>query len=60
MKWVKLYQTHGEERLAPRSSCTFYEASFKLMVLKYRVEKRASYFTTAIHFNLSSPYTVQH
>ncbi|MDQ0268843.1 transposase-like protein [Cytobacillus purgationiresistens] len=59
MKWVGLYQKHGEEALAPRSSCTFYDPSFKLSVLKYRAETGASYFTTAIHFNLSSPYTVQ-
>ncbi|MED3795513.1 IS3 family transposase [Niallia alba] len=59
MKWVRLYQKHGKEALEPRSSCTFYEPSFKLDVLKYRVETGASYFNTAIHFNLSSPYTVQ-
>lgn len=58
-KWVRLFQTHGVEGLLPRSSCTYYEPSFKLDVLNDRLETGASYFTTAIHFNLSSPSTVQ-
>ncbi|MEK5380013.1 IS3 family transposase [Niallia sp. FSL W8-0635] len=58
-KWVKLYRTYGIEALIPRNSCAFYEPSFKLEVLKYREETGASYLTTAIRFNLSSPYTIQ-
>lgn len=57
--WVGLYQTHGKEALNPKSSFTFYETAFKLDVLKYRTETNASYIQTAVHFNLTSPYTVQ-
>lgn len=59
MKWVALYQTHGIDALKPKSNCTFYEPTFKLDVLKYRTETNASYLQTAVHFNLTSPYTVQ-
>ena len=59
MKWVALYQTHGKDALNPKRNCTFYEPAFKLDVLKYRTETNASYLQTAVHFNLTSPYTVQ-
>ena len=59
IKWWKLYQMHGVEALMPRNSCTVYEPSFKLEVLKYRVETGASYLNTATYFNLPSPYTIQ-
>jgi transposase len=57
--WVALYQTHGKEALYPKRSFTSYETAFKLDVLKYRTETNASYIQTAVHFNLTSPYTVQ-
>ena len=57
--WVALYETHGKEALNPKRSFTFYETAFKLDVLKYRTETKASYIQTAVHFNLTSPYTVQ-
>ncbi|TQR05962.1 IS3 family transposase [Psychrobacillus soli] len=57
--WVALYQRHGKEALNPKRSFTFYETAFKLDVLKYRTETNASYIQTAVHFNLTSPYTVQ-
>lgn len=57
--WVALYQTHGKEALNPKKSFTSYETAFKLDVLKYRTETNASYIQTAVHFNLTSPSTVQ-
>ncbi|WP_437177748.1 IS3 family transposase, partial [Heyndrickxia ginsengihumi] len=58
-KWVGLYKSHGIHALSPRSSCTTYDATFKLKVLNYRTENGASYLETAIAFNLPSPYTIQ-
>lgn len=57
--WVALFKRHGRKALAPRNSCTAYDPSFKMDVINYRRRTQASYFKTAVEFNLASPSTVQ-
>lgn len=57
MKWVKLYQYHGEESLR-KSHCTIYSNEFKLDVLEYLHKTGASLLQAAAKFNIPSPQTV--
>jgi transposase len=56
--WVALYNRHGRKALTPRDNFTAFDLSFKMDVLNYRRRMQASYFDTAVEFNLGSPSTV--
>jgi transposase len=56
--WTALYLKHGREALAPRDGCAVHSEAFKMEVLHYRWKTGASYFLTAVEFNLGSVATV--
>ncbi|MEH7013872.1 IS3 family transposase [Neobacillus niacini] len=55
-KWVTLYQAHGETSL--RKNYTNYSAAFKMEVLKYMHDNRASLLETAVKFKIPDPSTI--
>lgn len=56
--WTALYRRHGRKALAPRDGCAVHSEEFKMEVLHYRQKTGASYFLTAVEFNLGSVATV--
>ena len=56
LKWVKLYEYHGEEAFIKRY--TNYSAQFKLDVLNYMIEHGTSLRETAAIFNIPTPSTL--
>ena len=56
LKWVKLYEYHGEEAFIKRY--TNYSVQFKLDVLNYMIEHGTSSRETAAIFNIPTPSTL--
>ena len=55
IKWIALYENHGESGLRPRY--TNYSQEFKIDVLNYMNENGTSFRETAAIFNISSDAT---
>ena len=56
IKWIALYENHGESGLRPRY--TNYSQEFKIDVLNYMKENGTSFRETAAIFNISSDATI--
>ena len=59
-EWVRLYQTMGFEGLKHQRDCmkTNHTYSFKIEVINWRLENKASLPVTARHFSIRSPSTI--
>lgn len=57
-KWVQQYRTYGPNGLVPKQSITDYDGSFKLKVLKWLKQHRATLNETALKFDISEPSTI--
>ena len=58
LNWVHRFDRYGIEGLRLRSMDQEYSSQFKVDVLNWRKQNRASLPVTALHFNLSSPSTI--
>ncbi|WP_369833186.1 helix-turn-helix domain-containing protein [Companilactobacillus pabuli] len=56
--WVRLFKEFGVEGLANNYSKTFYDYSFKIKVITWRVDHRASYPVTAKRYKIRNPTTI--
>lgn len=56
--WIHRFECRGIEGLKARVPGQRYSSQFKVDVLNWRKQNRASLPATALHFNLSSPSTV--
>ncbi|KJW11990.1 helix-turn-helix domain-containing protein [Levilactobacillus spicheri] len=57
-QWLTHFKLFGIQGLENHSKKTFYDYSFKIKVIKWRQEHRASYPTTAAHFKLKHPMMI--
>lgn len=58
LMWVARYQKFGIQGLEIRQSKYDYSGEFKLQVLNWRKQHKASFTTTAIHFDISNISTI--
>jgi transposase-like protein len=56
VKWVAIYQAHGEDYL--RKNYTNYTAAFKMKVLEFMFDNGASLLETAVKFKIPNPSTI--
>ena len=56
--WVARYQKYGIQGLEIRSPKFDYDGDFKLKVLNWKKQHKASYPQTALQFDISSPGTI--
>lgn len=57
-QWVHLFKEFGVEGLYTYPSKTFYDYSFKIKVITWRVNHRASYPVTAKRYRIRNPATI--
>ena len=57
-QWLTHFKLFGIQGLEYHSKKTFYDYSFKIKVIRWRQEHRASYPVTAAHFKLKQPMMV--
>lgn len=57
-QWLTQFEIFGIQGLEHCRRKTFYDYSFKIKVIKWRQEHRASYPVTATHFRLKQPMMV--
>lgn len=58
LNWVHNFELRGIKGLEPRDMNLNYSSQFKVEVLNWRNQHKASLPATALHFNLSSPSTI--
>jgi transposase len=58
LDWVHRYEKFGIEAFEVRSPKFQYDRSFKVKVLKWRMENKASLTETALHFDISNVGTI--
>ncbi|WP_225427058.1 helix-turn-helix domain-containing protein [Companilactobacillus kedongensis] len=58
LNWVHSFDLRGVKGLEPRRMNLNYSSQFKVQVLNWKNQNKASLPATALHFNLSSPSTV--
>ncbi len=56
--WVARYRKYGVQGLEIRSPKFDYDGNFKLKVLNWRKQHKASYLQTALQFDISNPGTI--
>lgn len=56
--WIARYQEYGVQGLEIRSPRYDYDGDFKLKVLNWKKQHRASYLQTALRFDISNPGTI--
>ncbi|ACT61906.1 helix-turn-helix domain-containing protein [Lactiplantibacillus plantarum] len=58
LDWVHRFERRGIKGLKDRSMSQEYSSQFKVDVLNWKTQNRASLPVTALHFDLSSPSTI--
>jgi transposase len=58
MDWVHRHEKFGVEAFEVRSPKFDYDGTFKVKVLKWRLENRASLTETALHFDITNAGTI--
>ena len=58
LNWVHTFELRGIKGLEPRRMDLNYSSHFKVQVLNWKNQNKASLPATALHFNLSSPSTI--
>lgn len=58
LMWVARYRKYGVQGLEIRSPKYDYDGDFKLKVLNWKKQHKASYPQTALQFDISNPWTI--